>query len=76
VEFGDASSYVDTLQSLKTYSIDDMNRLRRGGYETAGLHTLTHERERFGEFMERLIARLDRLDLGAHPLDASRRGAT
>jgi hypothetical protein len=75
-EFGDASSYVDTLQSLKTYSIDDMNRLRRGGYETAGLHTLTHERERFGEFMERLIARLDRLDLGAHPLDASRRGAT
>jgi hypothetical protein len=75
VEFGDASSYVDTLQRLKTYSIDDMNRLRRDGYETAGLHTLTHERERFGEFMERLTARLDRLDPGSYPLDASRRGA-
>jgi hypothetical protein len=39
------------------------------------LHTLEHERERFGEFMERLTARLDRLDPGSRPLDASRRGA-
>jgi hypothetical protein len=76
VEFGEASSYVDALQSLKSYSADDINRLRRGGYESARLHTLSHERERFGEFMERLTARLDRLDPGSRPLDAPRGRAT
>ena len=74
-EFEDASSYVDALQSLKNYSVDDVNRLRRGGYESAKLHTLSHERERFGEFMDRLIGRLDRLGLGSRPRGASRGGA-
>jgi hypothetical protein len=69
VEFEDASSYVDTLQALKTTDLDEINRLRRGGYETAKLHTLAHERERFGEFMDRLTTRLDRLGPGSRPLD-------
>jgi Glycosyl transferases group 1 len=76
VEFGEASSYVDALQSLKSHSTYDINRLRTGGYETTGLHTLAHERERFGEFMERLTARLDRLDPGSRPPDAPRGRAT
>ncbi len=60
-EFEDAPSYVDVLQTLKTYSPDDIDRLRRNGYDTVKLHTLAHERERFGEFMDRLTNRLDRL---------------
>ena len=59
VEFEDASSYVDALQSLKNYGTGDINRLRRGGYESARLHTLSHERELFGGFMDRLTDRLD-----------------
>jgi Glycosyl transferases group 1 len=74
VKFEDASSYVDVLRALKTYTVDDISQLRRSGYETARLHTLAHERERFGEFMDRLTARLDQLGPGSRPLDASRSG--
>lgn len=59
-DFEDASSYVDALQTLRIWDLDDVNRLRRSGYETAKLHTLEYERERFGEFMSRLTKRLDR----------------
>jgi glycosyltransferase involved in cell wall biosynthesis len=75
VGFEDAGSYVEALKSLREAGTDEVKRLRGGGYEAVKLHTLEHERERFGEFMERLTARLDRLDPGSHPLDASRRGA-
>lgn len=61
VDFEDASSYVDVLQALKTYGPEEVDRLRRNGYETVGLHTLTHEQERFGEFMDRLTRRLEQL---------------
>jgi Glycosyl transferases group 1 len=74
VGFEDPSSYADALRVLRRYGTDEINRLRRGGYETVKLHTLEHERERFGEFMGRLTSRLDRLGPGARPLDASRGG--
>ena len=64
VEFEDASSYVDALRALKTTDLKEVNRLRRGGYETVKLHTLAYERERFGEFMDRLTSRLERLGPG------------
>jgi hypothetical protein len=72
VGFEDAGSYVEALKSLRETGTDEVKRLRGGGYEAVKLHTLEHERERFGEFMERLIDRLDRLDPGSRPLDTSR----
>jgi glycosyltransferase involved in cell wall biosynthesis len=59
VEFGDAAGYVAALRGLKEADPGEIERLRRSGLETAGLHTLAHERERFGEFMGRLTGRLD-----------------
>jgi Glycosyl transferases group 1 len=75
VGFEDAQSYADALRALRGYRIDEIDRLRSGGYEAVKLHTLERERELFGEFMERLIGRLDRLGPGSRPLDASRGGA-
>jgi hypothetical protein len=72
VGFEDAAGYVEALRALKSYDLDEINRLRRGGYETTGLHTLERERDRFGEFMERLTDRLDSLGLGSRPAYASR----
>jgi hypothetical protein len=62
VEFGDVKGYVEALRNLKKADPAEVDRLRSRGQETAGLHTLSHERERFGEFMEKLTGRLDRLD--------------
>ena len=77
VEVGleEAGDYVEALKGLRGGPVEEIERLRRGGYEAVGRHTLEHERERFGEFMERLTARLDRQDPGARPLDKSRGGA-
>jgi hypothetical protein len=61
VSFEDAEGYVGALKSLREGSAGEVERLRRGGYEAVEQHTLEHERERFGEFMERLIGRLGRL---------------
>ena len=72
VGFEDAGSYVEALKSLRETGTDEVKRLRGGGYEAVKLHTLEHERERFGEFMERLIDRLDRLGPGSRPVDTSR----
>jgi hypothetical protein len=71
VGFEDAGGYVKALKSLREGPAEEVERLRRGGYATVGLHTLEHERERFGEFMDRLIHRLDHLGPGSLPLDAS-----
>jgi Glycosyl transferases group 1 len=70
-----AGGYVGALKSLREGGPEEIERLRTGGYEAVGLHTLEHERGRFGEFMDRLTSRLDRLGPGARPLDASRGGA-
>ena len=75
VGFEDAGGYVGALKSLREGGTQEIERLRRGGYEVVKLHTLEHERERFGEFMERLVGRLDRPGLGPRSLDASRGGA-
>jgi len=75
VGFEDAGGYVGALKSLREGGTQEIERLRRGGYEVVKLHTLEHERERFGEFMERLVGRLDRLGPGPRSLDASRGGA-
>ena len=61
VGFDDAQSYVGALKALKSESVETVERLRRNGYETVKRHTLAHEQERFGEFLERLTSRLDRL---------------
>jgi hypothetical protein len=71
VGFEDAGGYVKALKSLREGPAEEVERLRRGGYATVGLHTLEHERERFGEFMNRLTHRLDHLGPGSLPLDAS-----
>lgn len=63
VDLEDVEGYAETLRSLRSGDAGEVERLRRSGYETVGRHTLEHERERFGEFMERLTARLDRLGL-------------
>ena len=75
VGFEDAGGYVGALKSLREGGTREIEQLRRGGYEAVKLHTLEHERERFGEFMERLVGRLDRLGPGPRSLDASRGGA-
>jgi hypothetical protein len=61
VAFDDPSNYAEALVSLKASGPGEIDRLRRRGYETAKRHTLIHERERFGEFLDRLTDRLDRL---------------
>jgi hypothetical protein len=71
VGFEDAGGYVEALKSLREGSAEEVERLRGAGYEAVKQHTLEHERERFGEFMERLIHRLDGLVPGSRPLDAS-----
>ena len=72
VGFEQAPDYVDALRDLRGYSPEQIERLRRRAYETVEVHTLEHERGRFGEFMERLTARLDGLGPGSVPLDAGR----
>jgi len=61
VDFDDAQGYVDALKAIRTESVENIERMRRSGYETTRRHTLEHERERFGEFMEKLTERLDLL---------------
>lgn len=61
VELDDAQGYVAVLKSLKSESTEEINRLRHEGYETIKRHTLEHERERFGEFLDRLKGRLAKL---------------
>ena len=72
VGFEDASGYVGALKRLREGGTEEVERLRGGGYEAVELHTLEHERERFGEFMGRLIGRLDRLAPGSWALGTSR----
>jgi glycosyltransferase involved in cell wall biosynthesis len=67
VGLDDAAGYVEVLEDLRTCDAGEVERLRRNGYETVGRHTLEHERERFGEFMDRLTSRLDRLGPGGKP---------
>jgi hypothetical protein len=78
VEVGldDAGGYAGALERLREGGTEEIERLRTGGYAAVGLHTLEHERERFGEFMDRLTGRLDRLGAGSRPLDASHGGST
>lgn len=61
--FDDAESYAKAVKSLRAAGAGEIERLRAAGYDTVGRHTLTHEKERFGEFMERLTARSDQLRL-------------
>jgi hypothetical protein len=72
VGFEDVAGYADALRALRTYDVAEIDRLRRGGYEAVGRHALEHERDRFGEFMRRLVERLDGLGPGSRPVDASR----
>ena len=58
VRFEDVGDYVAALRALRGYGVRQIGRLRRGGYEAVGRHTLEHERERFGEFMGKLSGRL------------------
>ncbi|MBA2714751.1 MAG: glycosyltransferase family 4 protein [Rubrobacteraceae bacterium] len=75
VGFEDAAGYVGALEGLRDGPVEEVERLRQAGYETVGRHTLEHERERFGEFMGRLTARLDRLGPVARPPGTPRGGA-
>lgn len=59
VGFEKAGDYVNVLRSLRTADVSEIERLRIAGYETVGRHTLEHEKERFGEFMEHLVERLE-----------------
>ena len=61
VGMNDARGYVDALEGLRAADVEEIGRLRRGGYQAVGRHTLESERERFGEFMERLTGHLRRL---------------
>src|SRR5918995_1625489 len=59
--FEDAGDYVDALEGLRAAGVEEIRRLRQSGYQVVGRHTLESERERFGEFMERLTEHLRRL---------------
>jgi hypothetical protein len=72
VGFEDAQGYAEALRSLRHEDPKSVDRMRRKGYETVKRHTLEHERERFGEFMGQLIARLDRIGPGHRLLDVPR----
>lgn len=63
VGFEDAAGYADELRALRSWDVGEINWLRRNGYETVGRHTLRYEEERFGEFMGRLMDRLDLLSM-------------
>lgn len=60
-EFDDAESYAGTLKTLRSESLENIERLRRNGYKTVKRHTLEHERDRFGAFLQRLTGHLDLL---------------
>jgi hypothetical protein len=57
----DARDYVGALEGLRAAGVEEIGRLRQGGYQAVGRHTLEREQERFGEFMERLTGHLRRL---------------
>lgn len=59
--FEDARGYVGALKTLRAESPKTIDGLRRNGYATVALHTLTHEREGFARFLGRLTDRLERL---------------
>src|SRR5215204_6353194 len=61
VDMDDAKDYVRALEDLHAADAEKIEWLRSNGYETVGRFTLEHERERFGEFMERLTEHLRRL---------------
>jgi len=65
VGLDDADDYVRALESLRAGPTEEVERFRDAGYEAVGRHTLGHERERFGEFLEKLTGRLDQLGPGA-----------
>jgi glycosyltransferase involved in cell wall biosynthesis len=67
VGLDDARGYVAALEGLRAAGAQQAERLRRNGYQTVGRHTLEHERERFGEFMERLTKHLRRLGPRVEP---------
>jgi predicted RecB family endonuclease len=67
VGLDDAAGYVEVLDRLRSENPGEVQRLRCSGYETVGRHTLDHEKERFGEFVDRLTSRLDRLSAGGKP---------
>jgi glycosyltransferase involved in cell wall biosynthesis len=58
VKMDDARGYIDALEGLRAAGVEEIGRLRRGGYQAVGRHTLERERERFGEFMDRLTGHL------------------
>jgi hypothetical protein len=61
VGLDDARGYAEALKQVRSGSAEELDRMRRSGYEAVGRHTLEHERERFGEFLGRLTARLETL---------------
>jgi hypothetical protein len=67
VGLDDAAGYVKVLEGLRSGDPEEVKRLRRGGYETVGRHTLEHERDRFGEFMGKLTRRLNGIGPGGKP---------
>ena len=75
VGFEDARDYVGALEGLREGGEESIERLRRAGYEAVGRHTLEHERERFGQFMQKLTERLDHLGPGSRPLDSGQDGS-
>jgi hypothetical protein len=60
VGLDDAPGYAEALETLRKESPEEIERLRRAGYESVKRFTLEHERERFGEFLERLTERFYR----------------
>ena len=69
VGFEQTADYARALRSLQGYGAGEINRLRHNGYETVKLHTLEHERARFGEFMKKLTNHLDRLGPASETFD-------
>ncbi len=61
VGFEDESSYADVLRALKLTKSEDIDSMRRKGYETLKEHTWDREERQFDAFLQRLTDRLDRL---------------
>jgi hypothetical protein len=66
VTLDDARSYARALEYLREVEPGEVERLRRAGYAAARRHTLEHEEERFGAFLERLASRAARESARGH----------
>ena len=64
VDWEAEASYASTLKKLASESPENIEKMRQRGYETLKNHTWEREERQFGEFLDKLTTRLDKLGPG------------